>query len=190
MGGTTVAKRALARRYGRGQRWGTAVLVGLLSLSAGCFGGPGSGSGSSSPRVPADLSAPDVAGSWREARGGAVLTFTADGRFAASNVPYEEIPHYEEDLPPGFDVTRDRLPASGDWHLTTGLGPPDGPRSTVLLAVRELAGKPAAVGLSLTAESAGDAVVLVFSLGDPDLDNRIVYERCDGDCPVTSPAPS
>lgn len=184
---TTVAGRMVAGQGGGVGRWGLAVLAGVLFLSAGCF----VGTGSAHPRVLADLTESDVVGSWQEARGGAVITFTAEGLFEASDLPEEKLFDTEENYPPGFDPKRDRLPGSGDWHLNTGMGPADGPRFDVLLAVREMPGQPAgqAGGISLEAEREGDAVVLVFYLGDPDVNNRVVYEKCNGKCSMAPVRP-
>ena len=178
--------RTVAGHGGGPGRRGLAVQAGMLLLSAACGLGPALSSG----RVPADLTESEVVGSWQEARAGAVLTFTDDGKFEAGNLPYQEIAYGEENLPPGFDPKRDLLPASGDWYLDTGFGGTDGPRSTVTLGIRELAGRPAAIAFSVDAEREDEAVVLVIYLGDPDANDRIVYERCPGLCSAVSPAPS
>ena len=178
-------RSTVAGHVGGVGRWGLAVLAGMLFLSVGCFAGAAAPSGQ---RVLADLTESDVVGSWQDARDGSVLTFTADGRFKASHL--RKIVYYQKDLPPGFDVAKDRLPGSGDWYLDPGRGRAAGVRSTVSLAIRELAGRPASIGLPLDAVHEGDAVVLITYLGDPDLNNRIVYQKCQGKCSVASQAPS
>jgi hypothetical protein len=151
--------------------WGLAATAVIL---AGCFAG-----GASSTAEPVGMTESDLVGTWQD-RSGAVIVFDQDGDFTATNLPYQEFPKFEGVLPPGFEPEADQLPASGWWSLSPPLGAPSGPDISVDLHVRELAGHPSATGLHLRSEKDGANTVLTFYIGDPDLNNRFVYEKCAG----------
>ena len=129
-----------------------------------------------------------LVGSWQDPNG-SVIVFGADDTFTATNLPYQEFPSFEGVLPPGFDPKTDPLPASGWWALSPPLGAPSGPNVSVDLHVRELAGGPSSTGLHLRSEKDGAETVLTFYIGDPDLNDRFVYRRCETTCPTATASP-
>ncbi|WP_200212460.1 hypothetical protein [Micromonospora coerulea] len=154
-----------------------------LVVAAGCFG---AGPDSSSRQTDIDLKAADVVGVWQNDKDGSVLQFDENGSFAATNLPYQKFIEFGV-LPDGFDGKRDKLPGSGRWSTDTALGYPEGPQSVVNLRVRVLAGRSTAGSIPVEAEGRDGETVLVFYVGDPDLNNRILYRRCLQGCPTVTP---
>jgi len=135
---------------------------------------------------PPDLKRADVIGAWKDSRRGGVLVFTA-GRFVGDDLGFMFTP-FPDDLPPGFDQKRDRAAGLGEWQLGPALADPDGPDDYVRLNFQMIAGREVRASINkLEAQTRGSSVVLVFYIGDPDLNDEIVYSRCP-DCPT--PAPS
>jgi hypothetical protein len=159
---------------------GSLVLLAVLLTLSGCFLGSSGGH-------PADLADADVIGAWRDAKG-AVLTFQADGTFAATDMPYQLFTGFSHRmLPEGYDPQRDRLPANGWWKVDWDVGKSSGPRNHVDLNVKLLAGKEVRTGLDLIAQRQDGDIVLFFFIGDPDSNNRVVYHKCADDCPTPAP---
>ncbi|MBQ0901307.1 hypothetical protein [Micromonospora sp. U21] len=143
----------------------TAVMLG------GCFFGS-----ASTGDDRADLVSGDLVGVWQN-NAGDTLTFEQNGQFAANNLPYEEFEDFPGALPGDFDPVRDKLPASGSWEVAASREDPSGPRNRVKLYVKELAGRPAAVGAEMWAEKQDQSVVLAFYIGDPDLRDRRLFQK-------------
>jgi len=136
-----------------------------------------------------DMMDSDVVGVWTSTHDRS-LTFHADGRFVAVGLPHQLLEGFRDVVPPGFDPNRDSLNGSGQWLLEADRSDPDGPRNYVHLTLRQLSGSQVAVGLNLRAEWQAGEIVLVFYLGDPDLNRQIVYEKCPQPCAVASTAPT
>jgi hypothetical protein len=159
--------------------WKQAVSMtaGALVL-AGCLhaGGP---SGYLAP-----ITESAVVGTWQDKQTGQVLRFDADGSFTATDLPYQMLANHPSGLPQGFDPDKDKLQAVGEWLLGP-LGQPEGtPRYRVLLLPDTVAGQRSQASFELVAERESETAPFVLSIyiGDPDLDNRIVYERCTAPC--------
>jgi len=153
-------------------------LVALLTIAAlsGCFPGQ-----SGLPDTRVDLTPAELAGVWRERGGAAEMVFGQDGTFTATDLPYQEFQDFPGVLPDGFDPAADKLPGAGKWELLPPLGNSAGPLTTVYLHVRMLAGRPSTTGTQVRAERFGSGPVLLsFYLGDPDLNDKIVYEKVAG----------
>jgi hypothetical protein len=135
-----------------------------------------------------DLKPADLIGAWKDSRRGGILVFTDTG-FTGNDLGYMFVP-FPEDLPDGFDQKRDRAAGAGRWQLIPSLADPSGPKDYVRLVFHTIAGHVTrAVIDKLEAQHRGSAIVLVFYVGDPDLNNTIVYSRCP-DCPTGSPSPA
>ncbi|GIF20582.1 hypothetical protein BJ973_001512 [Actinoplanes tereljensis] len=136
---------------------------------------------------PPDLKPADLVGAWKDNRRGGVLTFTAAGRFAGDDLGFMFLP-FPDDLPAGFDQKTDRAAGLGEWQLGPSLADPNGPNDYVRLNFLMIAGREVRASINkLEAQTRDPAVVLVFYIDDPDLNNEVVFSRCP-DCP--SPAPS
>jgi hypothetical protein len=129
-----------------------------------------------------DMKEADLVGTWQRDEPGGALTFEPDGDFLATGLPYELFRNFTGVLPPGFDPERDSLDGTGSWTLKAPRTDRSGPRNHVYLDVATLSGRPVATGADLRVERQGSAIVLTFYIGDPDLNNRIVYNKCKGDC--------
>lgn len=129
---------------------------------------------------PPDLKRSDLIGTWKDSRRGGVLTFT-NGRFSGDDLGFMFTP-FPHDLPDGFDQKRDRAAGLGQWELGPALADPKGPNDYVRLNFEMIAGRSVRASINkLEAQYRGSAVVLVFYVDDPDLDNEVVYARCP-DC--------
>ncbi|GIM91116.1 lipoprotein [Paractinoplanes toevensis] len=139
------------------------------------------------PQPPApDLERADLIGAWKDSERGGVLTFTAE-RFAGDDLGFMFVP-FPDDLPAGFDQKRDRAAGLGEWELGPSLADPDGPDDYVRLNFLMIAGREVRASINkLEAQTRGSSVVLVFYVGDPDLNDRIVYSRCP-ECPAPTPS--
>jgi hypothetical protein len=154
----------------------------LMALS-GCF----------VPAMPAednraDMTAEDLVGVWRDSSGTRVLVFEEGGDFAADGLPYEMFDGFRNVLPDSADSKHDQLTGSGWWSLEPSHVDLDGPASYVALHFRKVADRVTSGVIRIRAERAGESIVLAYYVGDPDLDSRIVYERCKADCPSLAPA--
>lgn len=167
-------------------RWRVLVLVGAVVVVASACIGPHR----VTSRPSADLDESDVVGEWRNLENGAMLDFEGDGDFTATNLPYQMFDEFPEDLPPGFDPAADKLPASGEWLLRRPIGSDNGPRNRITLRIALLSGRENRGSFNLRAEQQGSAVVIAYYVGDPDLQNRIVYERCEPSCQTVRPSGS
>jgi hypothetical protein len=140
------------------------------------------------PDTRLDLKPADLIGAWKDSRRGGVLIFTETG-FTGDDLGYMFIP-FPDDLPPGFDQKRDRAAGAGRWQLGPALADPHGPNDYVRLNFETIAGNRVFASINkLEAQRRGSAIVLVYYIGDPDLNDRIVYTRCP-DCPTSSPGPA
>jgi len=112
--------------------------------------------------------------------------------FTATNLPYQKFQGFTNPLlPSGFDPGRDKLPASGEWEVSRPIGASAGPRTILDLIVRMLAGASVGVALQMRAERVGSGpITLSFYIGDPDLSNKVSYQKCDANCPTGAPASS
>jgi hypothetical protein len=162
----------------RGITW---ILVAAAAILVGCA----VGGAPRSPSEPMEITEANVVGTWQDDHG-ATLVFEQGGNFRGSNLPHQELEGFSA-MPSPFDPATDRLPASGWWSLSPSIGAPSGPPMEVVLHVRQVAGRRAAVALRMRAERQNSDAVLTFYIGDPDLKDRIVYKRCDQTCPTAVP---
>ena len=58
------------------------------------------------------------------------------------------------------------------------------------LDIREIAGQPKGVGVDLLGEMRDGKIILFFTIGDPDSNVGVDYEKCDGPCVLPSGAPT
>lgn len=128
-------------------------------------------------------------GIWQSPRGG-TITVSENGRFAAVGLPYQVFAVYPGVLPSNFDKDHDVITASGTWSLDAPIGDLNGPRNQLTLHTREVMGRPDSGSVALRAEMQGSDVVMSFYIGDPDLNNRIVYTKCTSNCPTVTPKPT
>jgi hypothetical protein len=132
---------------------------------------------------PVSLVESDVVGTWQRQQTGEVMTFAPDGSFVATNLPYQLFTGFFEDsLPPGFNPDQDKLPASGEWLLGPAGQSDDEPKYLLILLPDTIAGLANRDSFELRPEIVSNTLVISFYIGDPDLRNRIVYERCEGTC--------
>ena len=164
-----------------------AVVAVLCALAlTGCV--PPGPSGPPEPDNRPDLKRADLIGAWKDSRRGGILVFTPAG-FSGDDLAYMFAP-FPHDLSDGFDPNRDRAAGSGVWKLGPSIADPDGPNDYVRLNFDTIAGRPVAASINkLEAQREGTAIVLVFYVSDPDLNDTIVYHRCP-DCAAPTPTPS
>jgi hypothetical protein len=165
----------------------TVVLLAVLVILAGCYFGCDPGPVADTR---ADLTTSDVVGDWVDPVKGGVLTFADDGVFTATTLPYQLLSSINPALlPPGFQRT-DPLPAVGTWRIARPVGQPDSPHSQVRLPIHEIAGRPKNVEVALRGEVRDGKTILYFTIGDPDSNVRVDYEKCEGPCVLPSGAPT
>jgi hypothetical protein len=165
----------------------TVALLAVLVVLAGCYFGCDPGP---LEDTRADLTTSDVVGDWVDHVKGGVLTFVDDGAFTATTLPYQLLSSIDPALlPPGFRRT-DPLPAMGTWQIERPIGQSDGPHSHVRLDIDEIAGQPKGVGLDLLGQTRDAKIILFFTIGDPDSNVGVDYQKCDGPCVLPSGAPT
>lgn len=131
---------------------------------------------------PVDLTMSDVVGVWCKVLSDDTIVFHADGTFEATNLPYQMLARFDL-LPPDFDPEQDRLPAHGRWELGPLGQTADVRKNRVTVAPEVVAGRPDSGAYQLRAEKVGGVLTLSYYLGDPDLGNRIRYERRPDESP-------
>lgn len=168
------------------------TLVGRLTAVSCCVAAL---SGCFVPAMPAednraDMSPEDLIGVWQNTDM-RVLVFEEGGSFVANGLPREMFDGLQDALPRnGRDPSRGPLVGSGWWSLEPSHVDRDGPTSNVALHFRILANSEASTVIRIRAEQVEESTVLVYYAGDPDLNRRIVYERCYVDCPTATPRPT
>ncbi|MBQ0897862.1 hypothetical protein KBX37_33280 [Micromonospora sp. U56] len=123
----------------------------------------------------------ELVGTWIEERDDSVLVFKSDHLFTATNLPHHMFDAFPEDLPPGFQPGRDKLPAEGRWFL----GNP-GRIHDIGIDIDVLAASANGGRYILRWERSDGGLTVNYYVGDPDLENRITYRKCQKDCPVAS----
>lgn len=162
------------------------ALLGVLIVLTGCVIGRGPGPVED---MRANLTTADVVGDWVDPVKGGVLTFASDGAFTATTLPYQLLSSINPALlPPGFQSS-DPVPAVGTWRIARPIGQPDGPQSQVRLPIHQIAGRPKNVEVALRGEVRDGKTILYFTIGDPDENVRVDYEKCEGPCVLPSGAP-
>lgn len=127
----------------------------------------------------------DIVGTWQHQETREVITFAPDKSFVATNLPYQLFTGFFEDsLPLGFNPDQDKLPASGEWLLGPVGQSEDEPKYLLILLPDTIAERANSDSFELRPELEDNTLVISFYIGDPDLRNRIVYERCESACPV------
>jgi hypothetical protein len=138
------------------------------------------------PGEPVDLTPNDLVGAWHDTEADGMLVFESDGTFTATNLPPEMFWAFPEQLPPGFNATRHTLPATGEWEIIAPITNPDGLKNSITFRIHFLAGREIRSSRTLFARRLDGNVILNYYVGDPDLNVRIVYERCHSKCPTPS----
>lgn len=151
-------------------------------MTAGCFVGPALSDGVEL----VDMTADDLIGVWQGDQRGGVIEFTADGDFYASDAGYMFV-GFTDVLPAGFDIKHDKAPGSGQWSIGKLLGHSQGPSGLIDLHFDVLAKRPTAGGNSVEAQRSDGAIVLVHYIGDPDVNNTVVYRKCQTGCRHIAP---
>jgi hypothetical protein len=90
----------------------------------------------------------------------------------------------------GNGDNEDVITASGTWSLDASIGDLNGPRNQLTLHTREVMGRPDSGSVALRAQMQGSDVVVSFYIGDPDLNDRVVYTKCTSNCPTVTPRPT
>lgn len=140
------------------------ALVGVLALSAAFAGGCAPSAVDNRVRLTPDA----VVGVWRSELGGQI-EFQSAGNFTASNIRNEV---FDDNDAPGEPRS-----GSGSWQLEAPLADPSGPPNTVRLRFGDMLGNVRNYVTSLRAEKSHGSTVLVFYIGDPDVNNRYVFRK-------------
>jgi hypothetical protein len=157
--------------------------LGITVLLIGCGFGEALSGGDNPGTELVDLTPAALIGLWSNNRGD-TLEFTSDGDFYGDNVRYM----FTGDLARHVDLSADTVPGSGHWRITTPLGVPDGKRALVGLRFDVVGRHSAAAAIDkLRARRDGDQIILVYYMGDPDLNQAVAYRRCESGC--RSPVP-
>jgi hypothetical protein len=135
-------------------------------------------SGAGTDRSWVDMTPGDLIGVWSNDRGDSI-EFTADGEFFADDLKYM---FARSGLAVDLDLSQDTASASGRWSLTAPRNNPNGKRSFVELNFDVIANQPTAAGTDLLARQGDGRVELGYNVGDPDLNNVVIYVRCDDNC--------
>ncbi|GIG62695.1 hypothetical protein Lfu02_70670 [Longispora fulva] len=153
------------------------VLVVLLALTTGCFGGLGG-----YPK-PADLTPEGLVGVWRTSDGGRAVEFTAEGDFYATDVGFMFLDFDGGRLANGTDLRREKVSGSGQWALDPAGDRTGAPVSRVGLHFDALGGGAHRAAMEIHAQWSDSGIALVHYVGDPDSNDTISYVKCAANCP-------